>query len=461
MKRSFKRLLDSVSFRVSIKFGGFIVLTTVLLLAFIYTQTIGALRSEYTRQITASAQRLTIAFMEGQREGLINAIDLTLSDDIDSEREVYLFLDERGNKLAGNLDTLPEIPSGTVESFDTEIRLDGHSKRGQLKVQHFPDGEILFVGHDLEEIEAVSSRIKHAAFTAALAAIVLVGLGTFRLRGELERQISHIRRATQQVGAGQLSKRIPPSLDDDQFTLLTHDINAMLDRIELLMKSARHISDTVAHNIRTPLTRITGRLRAAHHPKATRDELMEANLRAIEAIVSLSSLLGRVLQIAEIEAGVQRQAFTYCELDPIVSDVVDMYGVIADSKGTSLTQRNEENAIVRGDRDMLASVVSNLVDNALKYARTHVAVEVGIANEQWGYIVVRDDGAGIPPEEYENIGKHFYRLDARTTGYGLGLASVRGIVELHNGQLNFSDAHPGLSVEVLIPLAMQQQKEGF
>src|SRR5690554_6499175 len=149
MKRSFKRLLGSVSFRVSIKFVGFIVLTTVLILAFIYTQTIGALRSEYTRQITASAQRLTIAFMEGQREGLINAINLTLSDDIDSEREVYLFLDERGNKLAGNLDTLPEIRSGTLESHDTEIRLDGHSRRGQLRVQHFPNGETLVVGHDL------------------------------------------------------------------------------------------------------------------------------------------------------------------------------------------------------------------------------------------------------------------------------------------------------------------------
>ena len=457
MKGSLRRLLESVSFRVSVKFGGFIVLTTVLLLAFIYTQTIGALRTEYTRQITASAQRLTIAFLEGQTDSLVKAIELTLSDDIDSEREIYLFLDEHGNKLAGNLDTLPQIPSGSFESFDTKILLDGHASRGQLKVQHFPSGETLVVGHDLEELEAVSSRIKQAALTAALIAIVLVGLGTFRLRRELEQQISHIRRATQQVGAGQLSKRIPPSLDDDQFTLLTHDINAMLDRIELLMKSARHISDTVAHNLRTPLTRITGRLRAAHRPEATHSELMEANLYAIDSIVSLSSLLGRVLQIAEIEAGVQRQAFAPCDLKLIVLDIVDMYELIADSK-VSLSHRTHDNTLVHGDLDMLASVVSNLIDNAVKYTRTHVAVEVGITHERWGYIVVQDDGAGIPPEEYDNIGKHFYRLDATTAGYGLGLASVRGIVELHNGQLNFSDAGPGLRVEVLIPLAMKMQK---
>ncbi|CCN21165.1 sensor kinase protein [Bordetella bronchiseptica 1289] len=446
-----RRLWNSISFRLTLNYGLMAILTTLILIVFIYAQFIGALRTEYTRQITSTAQRLEVAYEEGGRNALAAAIELTLSDRIDADREIYLLLDEHGRKIAGNLDESLPLDSTHTEVYEADIVHDAVPTRGHLKVLTLGGGETLVVGHDSSEIGDITSLIGRATATAILLAVLLVLLGTYIFRRELARRVSHIRQTTQQIGAGQLSKRISASTGEDEFTLLNRDVNAMLDRIELLMKSARHISDTIAHNLRTPLTRIVGALRTARRPGVSMAEVLDANQHAIESIERLNVLLEKLLQIAELEAGIQRRSFRPCELDVIVADVLEMYGTLAEEKGVSLLRAKLDNVTLHGDANLLASALANLIDNAVKFAVSQVVVDVTRQNRT-ALVTITDDGAGLPPAEYEHLGKHFYRSDPSSEGHGLGLTSVKSIVGLHVGTLGFSDARPGLRVAVSLPL---------
>lgn len=453
------RLWSSISFRLTLNYGLLAVFSTLFLLTFVYFQVMGALRTQQYRQINTSAQRLAVVYEEGGRSELIKAIELTLSDRIDSDHEVYLLLDEHGHKLAGNLDTLPYFPSRNPDIFETSMLEDGVQTVGHLKAQYLSNGETLVLGHDLSETNDISSLIEQAILAAIVLALLLVVLGTFIFRQELEYRVGTIRRATEKIGAGQLSLRIPLSPSEDEFTLLNRDINTMLDRIETLMQGARHISDTIAHNLRTPLTRIIGRLRTAQRPGRSLTEILEATQFAIDEIDNLNVLFGKLLQIAEIEAGVQRQVFRPYRLDVIAADVVDMYETFADAKGLVLTFRAEEQVTIDCDPNLLASALANLVDNAVKFARTNVHVDVMAQAAGRSCVVIQDDGPGVPPAEYERVGRHFYRLNPASEGHGLGLTSVLAIVDLHNGELVFSDAAPGFKVAVYLPSSGQPARQ--
>lgn len=451
MTHLLRRLWSSISFRLTLNYGLLAILTTLILIAFIYLQFMSALRTEYTRQITTSAQQLTAVFEDRGRDALIAAIELTLSDRIDSDREIYLLLDENGKRLAGNLERSPMLNSTYGELFDAEVIQDGVPTRGYLKILRFPGGETLVVGHDSSEIGDITSMIGHATAVAILLALLLVLFGAFLFRRELAYRVTQIRSTTQQIGAGQLSKRIPAPAGEDEFTLLNRDINTMLDRIEFLMKSARHISDTIAHNLRTPLTRIVGGLRAAQHPGVSLPEVLKINQNAIEGIERLNVLFEKLLQIAEMEAGIRRRSFKPCELDVIVADVMEMHEALAEEKGVAFRCANLDSVTLHGDVNLLASALANLLDNAVKYANTRVFV--GVYKQDGKAIVsIEDDGCGVPASEYENLGKHFYRSDPSSEGHGLGLTSVKSIIGLHGGTISFFDALPGLRVLVSLPI---------
>ncbi len=454
MIQFFRRLWSSISFRLTLTYSLLAILTTSILIVFIYLQFVGALRTEYRTQITSTAQRLMATYEDRGLGALIAAIELTLSDRIDSNREIYVLIDGDGRKLAGNLEVSPQFMSTSTDVFATNVIQDGVPTRGHLKIQTLAGGETLVVGQDSSEIGDLTALIGQATAAAFILAVFLVVLGTYLFKRELAFRVSHIRRTTRQIGAGQLSKRIAAPKGEDEFTLLNRDINTMLDRIELLMKSARHISDTIAHNLRTPLTRIIGALRVSQRPGVSMEEVQESNQHAIEGIERLNVLMDKLLQIAEMEAGIQRRSFKPCELNVIVADVLEMYEMLAEEKGVSLVGADLKSVTLNGDANLLASALANLLDNAVKYARSRVVI--GIATQGClARIVIEDDGPGLPPAEYEHLGKHFYRSDPSSAdGTGLGLTSVMSIVGLHRGTLSFSDAQPGLRVVVSVPMGM-------
>jgi len=448
---SVKRLWQSISFRLTLNYGLLAILTTLMLMVFIYFQVVGALRTEYMRQITAAAQRLTAAFDSGGREALVAAIELTLLDMVDSDREIYLLLDESGKKLAGNLEISSSLRSTDIGVFESDVVRDGLPTRGRLKIQTLAGGEALVVGHDLREMNELTSLIGQVIMAALVLAVSLAFVGAYIFRRELEYRVGHVRQTTRQIGEGQLSRRVPFAEGDDEFALLNRDINAMLDKIELLMKGARHISDTIAHNLRTPMTRIVGALREARRPDASRAELLAANQSAITEIERLNILLEKLLHIAEMEAGIRRRTFKSCRLDVIVADMMEMYTSVAEERGISLCVEALQETAVCGDANLLGSACANLLDNAVKYASSQVRVGV-FREHRLGRVVIQDDGPGVSAAEYENLGKYFHRLDPSSEGHGLGLTSVRSIVDLHGGSLEFSDAGPGLVVSLSLAL---------
>lgn len=446
-------LWTSISFRLTFNYGLLATLTTLGLVVLVYVQIMGAFHAQRHRLIERTTQRLMVVYEEGGRADLVKAIDLTLSDRIDSERELYLLQDENGKRLAGNLDTIPSPPFSYQTVFEANVHLHGIESTGYLKVVSLSDGSRLAVGQDTSEIDDITSLVARSVVAALFFSVLFIVAGTYVFRNELEYRVSTIRRTAEKIGAGQLSERIPVSGVEDEFTLLIRDTNTMLDRIQTLMQGVRYVSDTIAHNLRTPLMRVVGILRTAQQPGRSLDEVRQSTQSAIDEIDNLTVLFGKLLQIAEIEAGVRRQAFRACQLDAIVRDLVEMYDDYAQEKGLQLTADVPITATVLADPDLIASALANLMDNAMKYAVA--TVKINVFEEATGTvcIAVSDDGPGVPFHELTRLGTHFHRPDTSYPGHGLGLSSVLAIVRLHDGQLVFSLGEPGLTATVCIPVA--------
>lgn len=454
-----RSLWSSIAFSLTLTYGLLAVVTTLVLLAFIHLQTVGVLHGQIYRQTTARALYLVTQFEQGGREAVVSAIDGALSDRMDVEHQIFLYLDEMGNKLAGNLDETSEIPGPNLSVSEIRGSRDGTEIYGRMQSLVLPDDSVLIVGRDLKDMYAIKALIGRASLAAVLVALILVACGTYVFRKELELRVGAIRRTAAQISAGQFKQRIPTSTRDDEFAHLNRDINDMLDRVEGLMQGVRHVTDTIAHNLRTPLTRVLGRLHTAQRPGTEPEKVLEATQFAIREIENLTVLFDKLLQIAEIEAGVQRQNFTVVDLNKIASDVVELYEPFADENGIRLTFVASQPYHVVGDADLLASAIANVVENGLKYARSRVQVRMVQRERHTVGVCVTDDGPGIPVSEREKVGVHFYRLDPDMAGYGLGLTSVWAITRLHNGRVRLDDAQPGLKVVIELPESDRHHSE--
>lgn len=447
--RFLSRTWDSISFRLTFNYGLLAIFSILVLMAFIYLQVVGALHSQLQRQIASTTHRLVTDYEAGGWDRLVRSLAFTLSDEVDSDRELYLLLNQTGEKVIGNLDAAPV--SRLSDIAEAEVLNNGVPVTGRFRVVPLDGGSTLIVGVDLADTNKTIALIGQACLVTLFVALMLVIVGTFIFRRELDYRVSSIHKTATLISGGQLSSRIPLSEIQDEFYHLSHEINSMLDRIEVLMNGVRHVSDTIAHNLRTPLTRIISRLRTVQRPGHSADDVLQATYFAVQEIENLNQLFEKLLQISEIEAGVHRQSFRLCDFSVIADDVIDLYSAFAEDRQRELTLSLQGDCHMYGDSDLLASMLANLVDNALKYTRQRVWVSLAGDGERLT-IQVQDDGAGIPVSEYDNVGTHFYQLDPNATGFGLGLKSVMAIVAMHDGTLTFSDRAPGLNVTIVFPV---------
>lgn len=446
-------LWRSVGFRLAFYYGLLVTITMIATVSIIYLQTVVVLYQGLERQVSAERQTLVARFQEGGAAAVVQDIERALSDGQNSATEIFLYVDSRGLKLAGNLDQAPEGLVGQEQADRRMVLRDGHSVMAHVVARTMPDGSRLFVGRDFRDQEAIEARVTGGIEAAAAVAVVLLVGGLFAFRQELDRSVEAIRRTLTRVASGEIKERVVPVGREDEFALLGRDINKMLDRIELLMRGVQHVSDTIAHNLRTPLTRILARLRTA----AAQADVSVTQRRMLEDAVSdiedLTAVFEKLLQIAEAEAGARRIPFQAVAIASVASEVIDFYEAIADQQGATVEGHNSGNGIVLGDPDLLASAIANLVDNALKYggAGARVTVE-SRATQDHVVLAVKDDGPGIPAHALAHLGTRFFRLDRSVGGHGLGLASVAAVVALHGGRMAFEDAAPGLLVRLEFPL---------
>ncbi|NYT36761.1 HAMP domain-containing protein [Allopusillimonas soli] len=459
--RSWRRLWGSVVFRLTLNYGLLAAGITIIVLLVVYTQVASLLQAQFARQISSAAQRLVSYYDQNGPQALYAAVTELLSDQTDVETEMYLLLDAQGNKLAGNLDALSTrlTDLGTTEAALVPVLRAGTERQGYLRRQALDNGWTLIVGHDVRDLRNIKQVVAQAMLLTAVVGLFLVLGGTWLFRRALARRVGAIRDTARRVGTGELARRIPTLDDADEFAALRGDINQMLDHIEALMNGVRNVSDSVAHNLRTPLARVLADLHKVQDEELDRTARRAAVEKATQEIMDLIGVTERLLLIAEAESGVRRQSFQPVSLDDIVDDVVELFEPLAGEHGIVLTRQssqdiNADAAQAWADQDLLAGVVVNVVENALKYAGTGAQVRIGTAvRERHAILTIQDDGPGVPPEHRSRLGTRFYRLDSAARGFGLGLASVKAIVSLHEGSVRFEDAQPGLRVVITLPRA--------
>lgn len=446
-----RQLWRSLGFRLAVHYAVLVGITMLAALSIIYLQTVGTLHQRMARQISSTSQQLAAQFEAEGEQALVRSIERALVDGRSTDEELLLLADAQGRRLAGNLDAVPAPGS----EGQHQVMRAGRSVRGWVTTRALPGGHVLVVGQDLSEQEALEELIISASAAAALVAMLLLIGGVFVFRQEIERSVGAVRHTAARIAAGDLRERVQlASEQGDEFALLERDINAMLDRIQSLMDGVRHVSDTIAHNLRTPLTRVLSRLRAAAEDGVAPGERQVAIARAMEELEELNRVFEKLLQIAEAEAGARRQRFATVDLQVVVADVIELYEAVAEEMGATVQHLGDAATLpVHGDRDLLAGVVANLLDNALKYGGPGCTVQV---QAHWkdgqALLCVQDDGPGVPPEALERLGGRFVRLQPELPGHGLGLASVQAVVALHGGHIRYDNAAPGLRVQLMLPI---------
>jgi signal transduction histidine kinase len=452
MNRAVARWWSSIAFRQALIFGALVVATMTVLVVIFYVQTIGVWQRRIDSQIDTTTQRLVEYQETHGSAALASHINDLLGDGIDSDTEVYALVGPDAHIVAGNLALSSEITGPTPRISEHQVMRAGRASRSRLRSTRLSGGSILIVGRDMRDQHELKQLIRSAILSGATVTLLMAVVGAALFRRQLERRIGAIRETAVQIERGDLAQRVPISAHEDEFARLSRDINAMLDRIHALMEGVRHVSNTIAHNIRTPLSRVLARLYTAQNAADPAQALPEAVGFAITEIQDLDVLFDKLLRIAEVEAGARRQSFAAVSLNAVAVNALELYDAVAEAKGLTLTHRLEGQPVVTGDGDLLANAVANLIDNAIKYTPSGGTIHVDTRCEGASVTVtVRDNGRGIPAEERARVGARFYRLDRAVPGWGLGLASVFAIARFHGGNLQLGDAAPGLIARLVLP----------
>jgi len=451
------KLPGSVAFRLALGYGVLVVATMAVVSAALYFGTVGVIDRSIDAKVSRISRLLIERFETGGTDALQGRIKQLLTDGIDQDTEVYALLDAHGRNIVGNVS---EVSRGapfdrmTVQS----IARDGRPSTSRLLLHRLSSGDVLVVGRDLHDLHETEGLVVRALLVGGLVALLLAVGGAALVRRQLEHRIAAIRRTALEIEAGDLSRRIPVPDAEDEFTRLNRDINRMLDRIQRLMEGVRDVSNAIAHDLRTPLSRVRNRLDEVLREGATTEQLREAAGTSIHSIDELIVIFDKLLQIAEAESATRRQCFQPVALKTIVSDIVDLYDAAAEAHGVSLVADVVGEPTALGDKDLIASAAANLIDNALKYGgRDATTVRIGAREDRETVsIVVQDEGPGIASEEKAKVVARFYRLDRSRSlpGNGLGLAIVTAISHLHGGNLSLEDAAPGLIARIVLPRAV-------
>jgi len=373
--------------------------------------------------------------------------------------DVYLLADAAGHPLAGNLDFWPEtsLVAGQVTVFRHQDDREGVEAPLPLRatVVSLRDDSLLLVGWNYRRLE----RIRHAARNAGIytfGAGLLIGLVVaFLMARRLSLRLEYINRTSVAILEGDLSRRMPLSGSDDEFDRLSGNLNRMLDQIQRLLESMRGVTDNIAHDLRSPISRLRSRLEVSLMADRESQEYRGVLAETIEDTDRILTTFNALLTIAKVQSGALRERFKAVDVNGVVAATIDLYEAVAEDREQVLTAELEESLQMTGNGDLLAQALANLVDNAIKYSPDGSRIRVlGSRSAHRIRLAVVDAGPGIPPEFRTKVFERFSRLDAsRTTpGQGLGLSLVDAVVRLHRGTVTITGSEPGTRVAMELPI---------
>ena len=443
------RILRSAAFRLALVYAGLFVVSAGVLFATVFVIATAALQSDMQAVLRTEALQLAEIHRQSGLLGL--AEQVTRRMNFRTRGPIYYLVQAPTQQVVvGNLPGMPPV-EGVVDFVKDRAAGDPEDARSKLTGYGLTlrDGSFILVAQDASRLVDMQHAIIQAfAWAGALTLLLAIG-GGLLLGGNFVRRIDTIGRTSRAIMEGDLTARIPVRGNNDEIDQLVVGLNAMLDRIQQLMDGLRQVTSDIAHDLRTPLGRLRQGLEDARERAKTTDEYEAATEAAITEADGLLDIFSALLRIAQIEAGAQKSAFAEVDLSALLRSIADAYAPPAEDTGHKLDSAVEDGVTVTGDRQLLAQLFSNLVENALNHTPPGSTVRLVLRKTATGFEAqVTDDGPGIPEAEREKVFDRFYRLDrSRTTkGSGLGLALVKAIAALHGLSLALKDNHPGLAV---------------
>ena len=451
--------LKTSTFRLSALYLLFFLLSTVALLGYIYFNTLGLLQRQNEETIGAEVAGLADQYGTQGLPGLVGAINRRVEA---KSPMLFMLADEQGSYLAGNLHTplINALPDNAWINFSIKLGdadgTIGHQVRG-FNMQ-LPQDYQLIVGQDVEDLNQFLGVIRKAFYWGlGLALVMGLGGGYFMSRNFL-RRVDAITDSSREIMDGNLSGRMPTTGSGDELDRLANSLNEMLGQIEKLVQGMREVSSNVAHDLRTPLTRLRARIESALRQEnpANYKTTMEQTLADSDALLTT---FNAVLSITQLESGEQRSNLQVLDAHEILEDVVDLYAPLAEDNHGTLTLASAPGLLVRAKREIMAQALINLVDNAMKYGEGQSGgARIEVIGEKLGdeiVITVSDNGPGIPDKDKRRVLQRFVRLDESRSkpGNGLGLSLVSSVANLLNGKIILKSNNPGLRVELHLPFA--------
>src|ERR1700682_4214243 len=405
--------------------------------------------------LQVDAQRLAEVFRREGAAGVKGFIDARGRNQFASER-ILLLTDASLHPMSGNLPAWPSAVPTEPGNYTAKVESGNHG--GQTALVHVAalGSYRLLVGRDNALFAPLQTRFWYG-LAAAIAVLSIAGLLIgFITRRALMSRIHSIRQTVSAILHGDLQHRLPTHLNDDELNTLSRTINGMLEQIELLVHGVRNVSNSIAHDLRTPLAELRSRLEELALIRPPPEQTYAEIDGAVADVDSVIRIFDALLRLAEIDAGLRRSGFVALDVADLAANAVEFYAPAAELKNIDLAFRSDGPVSVSGDPVLLAQAVSNLIDHALKCAPVRGAIEVAVLKGSDGtsQVSVSDNGPGIADWEKSKVVERFYRGDASrgTPGVGLGLSLVQAVAKLHRSALELSDQNPGLRVAMTIVL---------
>jgi signal transduction histidine kinase len=452
------KTIRSSTFKLALICIGIFGAAVFALFGYVYWSTASYVRSRSDHAIAAEHVVLQKAYDSAGRRGLISTIEQRLAEER-FEGGLYLLVDPSFIPVAGNLEVWPSALRGSNgwDNFSAPEWKRGAADRPLLRAtfETLHDGYHLLVGKDIDDLDEFVKKIEAALVGGIALIFVLAGVASVSVTRRTVGRIEAINATSRAIMQSGLGKRIPLRATRDEWDQLAENLNLMLDRIEALIGEVKQVTDNVAHDLRTPLARMRGRLERAYNRQrdGDYDQLLIGDTMAdLDAVLRMFASLTR---ISQIEANDRTAAFPTVNLSGIASEVVELFDAAAEAKGGRLNAVGDQQVLVTGDRDLLFDAVANLIDNAIKHGREAGQVTVEVTQSDGSAVIsVADNGPGIPADECQHVFKRFYRLERsrRTPGNGLGLSLVAAVARLHGASIEIVDNAPGLKFRLRFPL---------
>jgi signal transduction histidine kinase len=462
---AFGKLIRTTAFRLTLVYLLLFALFAASLLGYFAWNTRRLITEQITTTVNAETGEISEIYA---RRGLFGLVRTMENRALRPGASLYLVTTPTGQAVAGNVGSLAPGVMGTEGWSETLYRRfgdqDNIDHRALVRVTEMDNGFRLLVGRDLEERRRLFGIVAKAAQWSILVVVVLgIGGGIFVARRVLQR-IDAMTSTTQRIMAGDLSGRLPVGRSGDELDRLASNLNAMLERIEALMMGLKEVSDNIAHDLKTPLTRLRNRAEEALGSSGSEAEYRAALERTIEESDGLIRTFNALLMIARAESGQARGNMDDFDAADVANGIHELYEPLAEDDGMTLTVKASV-APLHGNRELISQALANLVENAIKYGKPSAAAqplgikaarEIVIEARREGdqvLLSVTDHGPGIPEADRKHAVERFVRLEASRTqpGSGLGLSLASAVATLHGGELRLGDAHPGLVATLVLP----------